>query len=68
MPAHFTHSQFTGNPAALTNVLMSVAKFEANYTEGVRANMTAAGDNASRVIFIGALLAASSQVSSWMCF
>jgi len=33
------------------------------YIEAVRANMTAAGDNASRVIFVGALLAAAVSAS-----
>lgn len=58
----------TGNPAALINVLMTASMFEKEgYTEAVRANLTAAGDNASRVIFIGALLAASVSEAPLLC-
>ncbi|GFR43427.1 hypothetical protein Agub_g4508, partial [Astrephomene gubernaculifera] len=68
-----------GNPAAFTNVAMAAAHFGSSsnsYVEGVRANMVAGGDNCSRSLLIGALLAAegglsclppdwSSQVSEW---
>lgn len=46
-----------GNPAAFTNVAMTVAQY-GSYVEGVRANLMAGGDNCSRSCLIGALLAA----------
>ncbi|KXZ52342.1 hypothetical protein GPECTOR_10g975 [Gonium pectorale] len=58
-----------GNPAAFTNVAMAAAHFGSEagrdaYVAGVRANLMAGGDNCSRSLLIGALLAAQGGVSS----
>ncbi|PNH02820.1 histone H3 [Tetrabaena socialis] len=47
-----------GNPAAFTNVTMAAALYGGSYVEGVRANLMAGGDNCSRSLLVGALLAA----------
>lgn len=62
-PVNLVHcAAIAGNPAALINVLMIVAAFSGKgssaYVDAVRANLAAAGDNASRVLYIGATLAA----------
>ncbi|GLC50720.1 hypothetical protein PLESTB_000412000 [Pleodorina starrii] len=49
-----------GNPAAFTNVAMAAAQYGNSYVEGVRANLVAGGDNCSRSLLVGALLAAQS--------
>ncbi|KAG1667520.1 hypothetical protein FOA52_013710 [Chlamydomonas sp. UWO 241] len=52
-----------GNPAALTNVLAAAATFP-SYVDGVRANLVAGGDNCSRGLLVGALLAAQCGMDS----
>ena len=62
------HSNPPGNPAAFTNVAMTAAVYGGAgssssssgnaYVDGVRANLMAGGDNCSRSLLIGALLAA----------
>ncbi|GLI62947.1 hypothetical protein VaNZ11_005801, partial [Volvox africanus] len=53
-----------GNPAAFTNVAMAAAQYGNKYVDGVRANLVAGGDNCSRSLLIGALLAAESGLSA----
>eukprot|EP00198_Chlamydomonas_reinhardtii_P008706 XP_001698043.1 predicted protein [Chlamydomonas reinhardtii] len=63
-----------GNPAAFTNVAMTAAVYGGAgssssssgnaYVDGVRANLMAGGDNCSRSLLIGALLAAESGLGS----
>ncbi|EFJ53080.1 hypothetical protein VOLCADRAFT_102702 [Volvox carteri f. nagariensis] len=52
-----------GNPAAFTNVAMAAAQYGNSYVDAVRANMLAGGDNCSRSLLIGALLAAEGGMS-----
>ncbi|GIL77586.1 hypothetical protein Vretimale_6819 [Volvox reticuliferus] len=53
-----------GNPAAFTNVAMAAAQYGNKYVDGVRANLVAGGDNCSRSLLVGALLAAESGLSA----
>ncbi|KAG2501895.1 hypothetical protein HYH03_000393 [Edaphochlamys debaryana] len=56
-----------GNPAAFANVAMAAAHYGTAadaYVAGVRANLMAGGDNCSRSLLIGALLAAQGGVAS----
>ncbi|KAG2439498.1 hypothetical protein HXX76_004852 [Chlamydomonas incerta] len=57
-----------GNPAAFTNVAMAAAVYGGDsgnaYVDGVRANLMAGGDNCSRSLLVGALLAAQGGLGS----
>ena len=46
-------------PGALQNAVAGAGAFAGRYADGVRANIMAGGDNCSRSVLLGALLAAA---------